>query len=199
MVKLEAPGDAYGPGGVCETPDRLPEIPQDVPHGPGTTDHGLQVLRPSGCLLPRRNAWKPEFENFRRQFGILYWGAYAKKPDGTDDANFYVLYNMHWEPHMFGLPHLPKGAKWHVICSTADPDVEDLPSDGTGEVLKNQMMLAVPPRGIMILESVADPDAGKETKKGKSGSKKEKNEKTDLVEKSCEKEEKSTPENGKEL
>ena len=107
----------------------------------------------------------PEFENFRRQFGILYWGAYAKKPDGTDDANFYVLYNMHWEPHMFGLPHLPKGAKWHVICSTADPDVEDLPSDGTGEVLKNQMMLAVPPRGIMILESVADPDAGKETKK----------------------------------
>ena len=38
----------------------------------------------------------------------------------------------------------------------------------------------------MILESVADPDAGKETKKGKSGSKKEKNEKTDLVEKSCE-------------
>ena len=108
------------------------------------------------------NAWKPEFENFRRQFGILYWGAYAKKPDGTDDANFYVLYNMHWEPHMFGLPHLPKGAKWHVICSTADPDVEDLPSDGTGEVLKNQMMLAVPPRGIMILESVADPDAGKE-------------------------------------
>ena len=145
------------------------------------------------------NAWKPEFENFRRQFGILYWGAYAKKPDGTDDANFYVLYNMHWEPHMFGLPHLPKGAKWHVICSTADPDVEDLPSDGTGEVLKNQMMLAVPPRGIMILESVADPDAGKETKKGKSGSKKEKNEKTDLVEKSCEKEEKSTPENGKEL
>ena len=145
------------------------------------------------------NAWKPEFENFRRQFGILYWGAYAKKPDGTDDANFYVLYNMHWEPHMFGLPHLPKGAKWHVICSTADPDVEDLPSDGTGEVLKNQMMLAVPPRGIMILESVADPDSGKETKKGKSGSKKEKNEKTDLVEKSCEKEEKSTPENGKEL
>ena len=144
------------------------------------------------------NAWKPEFENFRRQFGILYWGAYAKKPDGTDDANFYVLYNMHWEPHMFGLPHLPKGAKWHVICSTADPDVEDLPSDGTGEVLKNQMMLAVPPRGIMVLESVADPDAGKETKKGKSGSKKEKNEKTDLVEKSCEKEEKSTPDNGTE-
>ena len=99
------------------------------------------------------NAWKPEFENFRRQFGILYWGAYAKRPDGSDDANFYVAYNMHWEPHMFGLPHLPKGAKWRVICNTGAPDAADLPTDGTGKVPKNQMMLAVPPRGIVILES----------------------------------------------
>ena len=123
------------------------------------------------------NAWKPEFENFRRQFGILYWGAYAKRPDGTDDANFYVAYNMHWEPHMFGLPHLPKGARWRVICSTADPDVEDIPADGTGETLKNQMVLAVPPRGIMILESFADPDGEKEAKHSKG--KKEKMEKTE--------------------
>ena len=54
---------------------------------------------------------------------------------------------------MFGLPHLPKGAKWRVICNTGDPDVTDLPTDGTCEVPKNQMMLAVPPRGIVILES----------------------------------------------
>ena len=102
------------------------------------------------------NAWKPEFENFRRQFGILYWGAYAKRPDGSDDANFYVAYNMHWEPHMFGLPHLPKGAKWRVICNTGAPDAADLPTDGTGKVPKNQMMLAVPPRGIVILESFSE-------------------------------------------
>lgn len=102
------------------------------------------------------NAWKPEFENFRRQFGILYWGAYAKRPDGSYDANFYVAYNMHWEPHMFGLPHLPKGAKWRVICNTGAPDAADLPTDGTGKVPKNQMMLAVPPRGIVILESFSE-------------------------------------------
>ena len=111
------------------------------------------------------NAWKPEFENFRRQFGILYWGAYANRLDGSDDANFYVAYNMHWEPHMFGLPHLPKGAKWRVICNTGDPDAADLPTDGTGKVPKNQMMLAVPPRGIVILESFADPDGEKDAKK----------------------------------
>jgi len=102
------------------------------------------------------NAWKPEFENFRRQFGILYWGAYVKRQDGSDDANFYVAYNMHWEPHMFGLPHLPKGAKWRVICNTGDPDAADLLTDGTGKVPKNQMMLAVPSRGIVILESFAE-------------------------------------------
>ena len=111
------------------------------------------------------NAWKPEFENFRRQFGILYWGAYVKRADGSDDANFYVAYNMHWEPHMFGLPHLPKGAKWRVICNTGDPDAADLLTDGTGKVPKNQMMLAVPPRGIVILESFADPDGEKDAKK----------------------------------
>ena len=78
---------------------------------------------------------------------------------------------------MFGLPHLPKGARWRVICSTADPDVEDIPADGTSETLKNQMMLAVPPRGIMILESFADPDGEKEAKHSKG--KKEKMEKTE--------------------
>ena len=66
---------------------------------------------------------------------------------------------------MFGLPHLPKGAKWRVICNTSDPDVADLLTDGTGKVPKNQMMLAVPPRGIVILESFVDPDGEKDAKK----------------------------------
>ena len=47
----------------------------------------------------------------------------------------------------------------------------------TGETLKNQMMLAVPTRGIMILESFADPDGEKEAKHSKG--KKEKMEKTE--------------------
>ena len=37
-----------------------------------------------------------------------------------------------------------------------DPDAADLPTDGTGKVPKNQMMLAVPPRGIVILESFSE-------------------------------------------
>ena len=52
-----------------------------------------------------------------------------------------------------------------MICNTGDPDAADLLTDGTGEVPKNQMMLAVPPRGIVILESFADPDGEKDAKK----------------------------------
>ena len=29
--------------------------------------------------------WRPEFENFRRQLGILYWGEYGTKEDGSQD------------------------------------------------------------------------------------------------------------------
>ena len=102
------------------------------------------------------NAWKPEFENFRRQLGILYCGEYGRRADGTSDDYFFVAYNMHWEPHEFDLPKLPKGMQWTLICNTGAPDAADLPTDGTGKVPKNQMMLAVPPRGIVILESFSE-------------------------------------------
>lgn len=63
-------------------------------------------------------AWCPEFDNFRRQLGIFYCGEYGRKPDGTADDNFYVAYNMHWEPHEFDLPNLPKKEQWHVVFHT---------------------------------------------------------------------------------
>jgi len=63
-------------------------------------------------------AWCPEFDNFRRQLGIFYVGEYGRKPDGTADDNFYVAYNMHWEPHEFDLPNLPKKEQWHVVFHT---------------------------------------------------------------------------------
>lgn len=56
--------------------------------------------------------WCPEFENFRRQLGILYCGEYGRRADGTSDDYFFVAYNMHWEPHEFDLPKLPKSTAW---------------------------------------------------------------------------------------
>ena len=62
--------------------------------------------------------WCPMFDRFLRQLGILYCGKYGKKPDGREDDYFYVAFNMHWEPHEFALPNLPKDYKWHTAFNT---------------------------------------------------------------------------------
>lgn len=96
------------------------------------------------------SAWRPEYENFRRQFGILYWGAYARKADGSADDTFYVTYNMHWETHLFGLPRLPKGQLWYVACDTSRGPAEGFYPEGQEPVLENQTQAAVPPRSILV-------------------------------------------------
>lgn len=99
------------------------------------------------------NAWKPEYENFRRQLGILYWGPYGKGKDGGEDDTFYVACNMHWEPHVFGLPNLPKGCRWHVAFDTSREAVNGFYEEEEEPPLKNQKETVVPPRTIMVLRS----------------------------------------------
>ena len=65
-------------------------------------------------------AWRLDSSAEGRQLGILYCGAYAKRPDGSDDDSFYIGYNMHWEPHKFALPKLPGGARWYLLVDTAE-------------------------------------------------------------------------------
>ncbi len=99
------------------------------------------------------NAWRPGFENYRRQFGILYWGPYEKNADGSADDTFYVAYNMHWEPHVFGLPRLPKGQLWHVVYDTSRGPEKGGYREGEEPVLENQTQAEIPPRGIMVFTS----------------------------------------------
>ncbi len=66
------------------------------------------------------NAWRADMENYRRELGVMYAGAYA------DDETFLVLYNFHWERHDFGLPHPPSGTKWEVVIDTAREDVNGI-------------------------------------------------------------------------
>ncbi len=94
-------------------------------------------------------AWCPEFENFRRQLGIFYFGEYGRKPDGTADNNFYVAYNMHWEPHEFDLPNLSKGERWHVAFNTDVKEVNGMYMEGTEPVTEGRQFL-IPPRTIVV-------------------------------------------------
>ena len=106
--------------------------------------------------------WRPEFENFRRQFGILYWGEYGTREDGSPDDTMYVLYNMHWEPHIFGLPHLSKGQTWHVLYDTSKGPEKGVYMEETAPELKDQSQIAMMPRSIVVLSGRPGSEAPEE-------------------------------------
>lgn len=66
-------------------------------------------------------AWKPMLDYSYRHIGVMYCGKYAEDGEGKPDADFYVAYNMHWEPHEFALPKIPKGRNWRLCMDTAIP------------------------------------------------------------------------------
>ncbi|HJC48337.1 MAG TPA: alpha-amylase [Candidatus Lachnoclostridium pullistercoris] len=117
-------------------------------------------------------AWCPEFENFRRQLGVLYCGEYGLKPDGTADDFFYVIYNMHWEPHEFALPHLPKDRKWLVAVNSDDAGANGFYSEGEEKAVKDQKRFMAAPRSIVVLVGKKMPETETEKKEKPSGGKK---------------------------
>lgn len=95
-------------------------------------------------------AWCPEFENFRRQLGVLYCGRYAKLENGEPDDHFYVVYNMHWEPHEFSLPNPPKGQRWHIVIDTGADVVGGIYPQGGELLLERQKQHMVEARTIVV-------------------------------------------------
>ena len=76
-----------------------------------------KILDSIGCGYPDisyhgEEAWRPDLGNYSRFAGVMYCGSYA------DDNFFYIAYNMHWLPHTFALPNIPKGMKWQLIADT---------------------------------------------------------------------------------
>ena len=93
-------------------------------HGVFHREQMLKGIDYLGCGSPDisfhgEEAWKPALSYNSRHVGVLYCGKYAKGQDGGEDADFYVAYNMHWEPHEFALPKLPKGKIWRLCMDTA--------------------------------------------------------------------------------
>ena len=98
------------------------------------------------------NAWQPEFENFRRQIGILYCGDYAKKPNGENDDFFFVIFNMHWEPHSFALPNLPKNLVWSLAFDTSDSAAGGYYEEGQERQILNQKNYMVSSRSVLVFQ-----------------------------------------------
>lgn len=83
----------------------------------------LKVLDYIGCGYPDvsyhgEEAWRPELSGYSRYAGIMYCGCYGKLDKKEDDNFFYIAYNMHWLPHDFALPKLPKGMEWQLLADT---------------------------------------------------------------------------------
>lgn len=132
-------------------------------------------------------AWRPEFENFRRQLGILYCGEYGKMPDGSRDDYFFVMYNMHWEPHEFGMPKLPRNRRWHVVVDTGRKETMDFFQTGQEPELEDQMMYQAEARSVIVLIGKVHPELEKEPKSRKKKARRDEVEALAEAEKTVEK------------
>ena len=105
-------------------------------------------------------AWQPEFESFRRQIAILYCGEYGCRPDGTADDYFFVTYNMHWEPHEFALPNLPRGRSWKLAFDTGDDASNGYYEPGREREVADQKKHMVPPRSVLVFVGKPQQETG---------------------------------------
>jgi len=69
--------------------------------------------------------WKCSYDDLTRHFAMMYCGDYS---EDTNEAGTFIYFaaNMHWIPHDFALPKLPKGVKWYSVYDTDNKDVRGL-------------------------------------------------------------------------
>lgn len=140
-------------------------------------EKGLRGMDYIYCGIPDisfhgTKAWQPNLGYYSRELGVLLCGKYAAVNRREFDTTFYILYNMHWEAHDFGLPNLVDQLKWAMLMTTdaaietSDKTVELLPKElpfsiGSKTVVKvrmleNQRTLLVPPRTVCVLVGVKE-------------------------------------------
>lgn len=121
----------------------------------------LRIMDYIGCGYPDlsyhgEEAWRPDLNNYSRFAGVMYCGFYAKKEREEEDSFFYAAYNMHWIPHIFALPKLPKGWSWQLIADTgAEEKIPEKKVPGDGSFAKNEELqhVNVGARSIHIYQS----------------------------------------------
>lgn len=96
-------------------------------------------------------AWCPEFDDFRRQMGMMYCGDYGKHADGTADDHFFVAYNTYGQPRELALPKLPDHLKWHVAVDSGASGDDGYYKAGEEILLSDQKKYMVPERTILVL------------------------------------------------
>ncbi|NLL76713.1 MAG: hypothetical protein GX235_05650 [Clostridiales bacterium] len=127
----------------------------------------MKVLDYIGCGYPDvsyhgEEAWRPELSSYSRYVGVMYCGFYGKKDKKEDDNFFYIAYNMHWLPHVFALPKLPKGMKWCLLTDTGETG-EDMRIKELAKDDEEQPRVEVKPRTVHIY--ISEQKKGQKTEK----------------------------------
>ena len=95
-------------------------------------------------------AWKINSTFYSRELGVLLCGKYVKDKNGLTNPNFYIMYNMFWEPHVFDLPTLPTNETWFQLYDTSK-EIQ-IGKDGfQKELLEDQRQYKLEPRSIAVL------------------------------------------------
>lgn len=83
------------------------------------------------------NAWQAPSEIASRQLGVYISGQNEKEA-------LFTAYNMHWLPHTFALPTLPKGKRWYEAASTREGVLESvIPLKNAREVKLDERTIKV--------------------------------------------------------
>ncbi len=118
----------------------------------------LRIMDYLACGYPDlsyhgNRAWYGGFEHYNRHLGMMYAADYVAAQEGQEkgDDYFYVAYNLHWTPHEFALPTLPKNKKWYVALHTGREENDGFYEAGQEEILKEQKTVMVEERSIVVL------------------------------------------------
>ena len=82
---------------------------------------------------------------------------------------------MHWEPHLFALPKLSKGRRWHLVVDTGRKESENFQENGNEPMLEEQMTYEAEPRSIVVLMGKMHPELEEEPKVRRTRREKHKN------------------------
>jgi glycogen operon protein len=105
--------------------------------GPSISWHGVR-------------AWDADWSGHCRSLAFMLSGGPSRDGSGAA-ASIYTVMNMHWEGHLFELPALPTGGRWHVFVNTALAPPEDVWPAGSEPPLADQRWLMVGDRSVVIL------------------------------------------------
>lgn len=96
------------------------------------------------------HAWYQDWSDYVRTLAFMLCGKHARNGETTDDY-LYVAANMHWDPHEFELPGLPRNMTWMLFADTGEPSPGDICVPGQEIRLADQKRYMVKARSVVIL------------------------------------------------